>query len=111
MVSLPPVVFDVVLRGPQNWRVCVDGLDEHVPFADREICIAAAMSRARLRHLETGCATEVWAPRFIGSGERVCLIRYMTPSDLDGLLRFNSTASSIFGASFAYPASFPGSGR
>ncbi len=84
MVGRTVVTYEAVRRGALDWRVCVDGVDEHVPFANRESCIAAASTRARLRHVDTGCATEVWAPGYGSKPE--CLIRYMTPPELDDLL-------------------------
>ena len=84
MVARAVVVFEAICRGTLDWRVCVDGADEHVPFANRESCIAAATTRARLRHVDTGATTEVWAPGY--GSKRECLIRYMTPVDLDELL-------------------------
>jgi hypothetical protein len=84
MVVANVVHFDVVYRGSLNWRVSINGMDDHVPFSDRDACIGAATARARRHHLEYCVTTEVWAPS--RSGQRECILRFMTPSDLDALL-------------------------
>ncbi|MEH6421280.1 hypothetical protein [Pseudomonas sp. CGJS7] len=78
-------VFEVVCRGASDWRVAVDGRDDHVAFASREDCLGAATARARRRHLDHSVTTEVWVPRPHGNGE--CIIRFMTPADLEQMLR------------------------
>ncbi|WP_408951538.1 hypothetical protein [Lysobacter sp. Hz 25] len=80
MVGARVVHFDVVWRGPLNWRVSVNGDDEHVPFASKETCVAAARARARQRHHDTGMPTEVRAPALDGALESV--VTYMLPEDL-----------------------------
>ena len=99
------VVYDVVLLGSRDWRIRVDGDDDHVRFGDRESCVVAAMSRARSHHVDTGCATEVWAPGY--GGVRECLIRYMTPSDLEELLRRSSSGTQLIAAGLALGPLFP----
>lgn len=80
MVSTRVVHFDAVCRGSLNWRVSVNGDDEHVRFASRATCIAAARARARQRHLDTGLPTEVRAPALYGALESV--VAYMLPHEL-----------------------------
>ena len=84
MVSANFVTFEAVCRGSLNWRVSIDGDDDHIPFASRETCIGAARARARRHHLEPAVTTEVWAPGF--GGKRECIIRFMTPPALEALL-------------------------
>lgn len=84
MLNSRVVVFEAVCRGSLDWRVCIDGEDEAIAFANRESCVAAATARARRRHLDTGRVTEVWAPRIGGSRE--CIVRFMTPNEFDALL-------------------------
>jgi hypothetical protein len=93
MVTEPSVIFQVVYRGSLNWRVAVDGLENYVPFASRETCIAAATARARHHHLTYGVATEVWAPRI--GGENECVMRFMSPDHLDALLRWSDASIQI----------------
>lgn len=102
---MPVVIYDVVYRGALNWRVCVNGIDEPVPFDTCDNCITAARARARLRHIATGYTTEVWAPG--RTGERECLVRFMNPSDLDELLRRWASDSALLDASYAYGPLFP----
>lgn len=80
MVGTRVVHFDVVWRGSLNWRVSVNGEDEHVPFASKETCIAAARARARQRHDDMGVPTEVRAPGPDGSLQSV--VTYMLPHEL-----------------------------
>ncbi|MGO1069632.1 hypothetical protein [Lysobacter sp. CA199] len=93
MVTVPSVIFQVVYRGSLNWRVVADGVENYVPFATREACIAAATARARHHHLTYGVAAEVWAPRI--GGENECVMRFMTPDDLDALLRWSNASIQI----------------
>lgn len=80
MVSTRVVHFDALCRGSLNWRVSVNGEDEHIPFSSRTTCIAAACARARQRHLDSGIPTEVRAPALDGALESV--VTYMLPQDL-----------------------------
>lgn len=80
MVSTRVVHFDAVCRGSVNWRVSVNGEDEHVPFATREACIAAARARARYRHLDMNVPTEVRAPGV--DGAMVSIVLYLHPHEL-----------------------------
>jgi hypothetical protein len=105
MVTRTVVVYDVVFRDARDWRVSVNGVDEHVPFKDRESCIGAATAQARLHHIGTGHTTEVWAPGY--GGERECLVRYMTPLDFEDLLRRTEPNSQLIAAGYALGPLFP----
>ena len=105
MVTGTVVVYDVICRGARDWRVSVNGSDEHVPFKDRESCIGAATAQARLHHVQTGHSTEVWAPGY--EGQRECLVRYMTPLDFDNLLRCTAPDSRLMAAGYALGPMFP----
>lgn len=93
MVSTRLVHFDAVCRGSLNWRVSVDGEDEHVPFASKATCIAAAKARARQRHLDTGVPTEVRAPAIDGTLESV--VTYMLPHELLEFCEETESGSSL----------------
>jgi hypothetical protein len=84
MVNTAAVIFDAACRGSLNWRVSIDGVDDHVPFANRETCIAAATVRARRHHLDHFVTTQVWASG--PSGKHECLVTFMTPGDFEALL-------------------------
>ncbi len=74
------VIFEVVHRGPGNWRVSVNGADDAAPFPSNETATTAARVRARRLHLDTGVPAEVHAPNRSGNVE--CLIRYLRPDQL-----------------------------
>lgn len=104
MVNTNVVIFEVVCRGSLNWRVSIDGEDDHIPFATRETCIGAATARARRHHLDRAVTTEVWAPGF---GGRECIIRFMTPPDLEALLRNPAPSADLCEACDQYGLHFP----
>jgi hypothetical protein len=81
MVSTRIIHFDAVCRGSLNWRVSVNGEDEHVPFACRDDCVAAARVRARQRHINDGIPTEVRVQTIGGGLESIVI--YMKPHELD----------------------------
>mgnify|MGYP003482847517 CR=1 FL=1 len=101
----PPVIFEVVYRGFHNWRVVADGIEDFVPFATREACIGAATARARHHNLGYGVATEVWAPRI--GGENECVVRFMTPDDLDALLQWSDASILLRDACEDYVLQLP----
>jgi hypothetical protein len=105
MVAKPAIVYDVMPCGSREWRIRIDGVDGDVPFGDRESCVAAAMERARLHHVSTSRTTEVWAPGY--GGVRDCLIRYMTPTDFDELLRRSAPGTQLTSAGYALGPLFP----
>lgn len=104
MVNTDAVIFEAVCRGSLNWRVSINGEDDHVPFGSREHCIGAATARARRYHLDRGVTTEVWAPGF---GGRECIIRFMTPPDLEALLRNPLPSAELREACDQYGLFFP----
>jgi len=69
MVKAPIVDFEVVRRGPQDWRVSVNGTDELPSFTNRDTCAAAARVRARRHHQDLGVSTRVRVPRSDGAVE------------------------------------------
>lgn len=93
MVSTRVVHFDAVCRGSLNWRVSVNGEDEHVAFASREMCLAAASARARQRHLDTGVRTDVRAPDI--DGKLVPQVSYMLPQEHYSLCAETESESSL----------------
>ena len=105
MVISNTVHFDAVCRGTLNWRVSINGEEDHVPFACREACIGAATARARRHHLEHAVTTEVWAPG--NGGKRECVIRFMTPPALDALLRDPLPSMDLREACDQYGLHFP----
>ncbi|MBT2748318.1 MULTISPECIES: hypothetical protein [unclassified Lysobacter] len=105
MVTGTVVIFEAVHLGTLDWRVSVNGSTDHVPFASRDTCIAAASARARLHHISHGVTTEVWAPTY--NRESECIVRYMTPSDLEEMLRRSVPESQLREASYAYGPLFP----
>lgn len=105
MVISNAVHFDAVCRGSLNWRVSINGEDDHVPFAGREACIGAATARARRHHLNHSVTTEVWVPGF--GGKRECIIRFMTQPDLEALLRNPLPSMELREACDQYGLYFP----
>lgn len=105
MVTSNVIIFDVVCRGSLNWRVSVNGEDDHIPFANQESCIGAATASERRRHLERGVTTEVWAPTY--SGQRECILRFMTPPDIEALLRSPLPSLDLREACDQYGLHFP----
>jgi len=109
MVSTRVVHFDAVCRGSLNWRVSVNGEDEHVPFASKQTCVAAAKARARQRHIDQGVPTEVRAPDIDGRLESV--VAYMQPHELlefcveteSGSSRLLREACDVYGLVHARP--------
>ncbi|MBT2750026.1 MULTISPECIES: hypothetical protein [unclassified Lysobacter] len=105
MVSTNAVHFDAVCRGSLNWRVSINGEDDHVPFAGRDACIGAATARARRHHLDHSVTTEVWV---VGvHGRRECIMRFMTPSDLEALLQDPQPSWELREACDQYGMYFP----
>lgn len=98
-------VFEIVRRGALDWRVSVDGRDDHVAFASREACLGAATALARRRHLDHSVTTEVWVPGPHGHGE--CIIRFMTPADLEQMLRNLQSSGQLQKACGDYAAPAP----
>ena len=105
MVNSDAVIFEAMCRGVLNWHVCVNGVDDATPFANRDACIGAAMARARQHHQAYFVTTEVWAPGPFG--KRECVISYMTPDDLDAALRTSEASVELRNACDQYGFGLP----
>ena len=105
MVNTNVVTFEAVCRSSLNWRVSIDGDDVHIPFANCETCIEAAKARARRHHLDHGVTTEVWAPGY--GGKRECVVRFMTPEDLDAMIYRSDASIRLRDACDEYGSMFP----
>jgi hypothetical protein len=108
MVSDDAVIFEALCQGSLNWRVSIGGVDDHVAFANRDTCIAAATARARRHHLEHFVTTQVWArSRY---GERECLMSFMTPCDFEASLDTAKSSLELRHACDRYELESPRSG-
>lgn len=105
MVSEVTVIFEAICRGALNWHVCVNGVDDATPFANRDACVGAATARARQHHQNYFVTTEVWAPGPFG--RRECVISYMTPNDLEAALRTAEASCELRNASDQYGFGLP----
>lgn len=92
MVRSRVIHFDVVYRGSLNWRISINGEDDHVPFATKQHCITAARARARHRHQDEGIHTDVRSAD--ATGEMECIVRFMHPHELLQLCEQSARDSS-----------------
>lgn len=88
------VIFEVVHRGPGNWRVSVNGADDAAPFPSSDTATTAARVTARRLHLDTGLPAEVHAPN--RNGDIECLIRYLHPDQLVDLCQSQAKWHATF---------------